>query len=61
MAGDDIEGADGSTIDPMCGMTVDPEHAAAHRNFKGSDYWFCGTGCAERFDADPAAATAGAP
>ena len=69
MAGGDMAGGDmagggggggGSTTDPMCGMTVDPEHAAAHRNFEGMDYWFCGTGCAERFDADPAAATAGA-
>ena len=36
--------------DPMCGMTVDPEHAAAHRVRAGTDYWFCGTDCAERFD-----------
>ena len=48
----------GTALDPMCGMTVAPEHAAAHRTYEGADYWFCGTGCAERFDADPAAAAA---
>lgn len=52
-------GPEGAT-DPMCGMTVDPAHAAAHRTWDGTDWWFCGTGCAERFDADPAAAVAAA-
>ena len=40
-------------IDPVCGMTVDPATAAAHREYKGRDIWFCNVGCAERFDADP--------
>lgn len=40
-------------VDPVCGMTVDPATAAAHRSFKGRDIWFCNAGCAERFDADP--------
>jgi YHS domain-containing protein len=30
--------------DPMCAMTVDPDHAAAHRSRGGVDYWFCGPG-----------------
>jgi len=42
-----------TVIDPICGMTVDPATAAAHRTFEGTDYWFCSTGCAETFDADP--------
>ncbi len=44
----------GHAIDPVCGMTVDPANAAAHRLYEGTDYWFCNPGCAERFDADPA-------
>jgi YHS domain-containing protein len=34
-------------------MSVDPTSAAAHRVYEGVDVWFCATGCAERFDADP--------
>ena len=40
-------------IDPICGMSVEPETAAAHRVFEGRDVWFCGVGCAQRFDEDP--------
>jgi len=43
-----------SAIDPVCGMTVDPETAAAHRSYDGGDVWFCNVGCAERFDEHPA-------
>ena len=43
----------GAAIDPVCGMSVDPASAAAHRTHEGADYWFCAPGCAERFDADP--------
>ncbi len=44
-----------AAIDPVCGMTVDPEDAAVHRVRDGVDHWFCGSGCAEWFDAeDPA-------
>ena len=42
-----------SARDPVCGMSVDPASAAAHRVHEGVDVWFCATGCAERFDADP--------
>jgi uncharacterized protein len=42
-----------SAIDPVCGMSVDPASAPAHRLYEGTDYWFCNPGCAERFDADP--------
>ena len=40
-------------VDPVCGMSVDPASAAAHRTHQGTDYWFCAPGCAERFDAEP--------
>lgn len=44
-------------IDPVCGMTVDPKNAAATRTHEGKSVWFCGVGCAERFDTDPPAFT----
>jgi len=34
--------------------SFDPAIAAAYRTHDGVDYWFCGTGCADAFDADPA-------
>jgi YHS domain-containing protein/uncharacterized membrane protein YraQ (UPF0718 family) len=40
-------------IDPVCGMTVDPATAAAHRVHEGRDVWFCAVTCATQFDADP--------
>jgi len=39
--------------DPVCGMTVDPAQASARRRHGDRDYFFCGTGCAEAFDANP--------
>src|SRR5687768_2028330 len=41
------------TIDPVCGMTVDPEHAAGTSVYHGRRYFFCSTSCLERFQADP--------
>ncbi len=40
-------------IDPVCGMTVDPDHAGAHLVHEGIDVWFCCQGCADTFAADP--------
>ena len=37
-------------MDPVCGMTVNPETAAAKREYEGASYYFCGTGCAKAFD-----------
>ena len=40
-------------IDPVCGMTVDP-HTAKHRaDYRSHTYYFCSTGCREKFVADP--------
>ncbi|MCK5480790.1 MAG: YHS domain-containing protein, partial [Gammaproteobacteria bacterium] len=38
--------------DPVCGMTVTPasEHHYAYKNI---DYWFCCSGCQNKFSADP--------
>ena len=38
-------------VDPICGMTVDPEHAAGSSERSGKTYYFCSKGCKERFDA----------
>jgi Cu+-exporting ATPase len=43
-----------AALDPVCGMTVDPErtpHRAAHA---GTPYFFCNPKCRDRFVADPA-------
>ncbi|NNN01492.1 MAG: YHS domain-containing protein, partial [Acidimicrobiaceae bacterium] len=34
-----------AAIDPVCGMSVDPKTAAAHRVHEGHDVWFCNVGC----------------
>jgi Cu+-exporting ATPase len=51
-------------LDPVCGMTVDPAHAAGQVEYEGKTYFFCSQGCVERFKADPQAfvnATAAEP
>ncbi|PZR51674.1 ATPase P [Xylanimonas oleitrophica] len=45
--------ATGSSTDPVCGMTVDPQNAAARREHDGVTFAFCSAGCAAAFDADP--------
>jgi YHS domain-containing protein len=47
-----------TTVDPACGMTVNPETAAARREVDGVTYYFCSSRCAATFDADPARHTA---
>jgi P-type Cu+ transporter len=43
-----------TVVDPVCGMTINPETAAASREVEGVTYYFCSTHCAASFDADPA-------
>jgi P-type Cu+ transporter len=40
-------------IDPVCGMTIDPETAAGSHEYRGRTYYFCNPTCLERFKADP--------
>ena len=42
-----------SVIDSVCGMTVDPTHAAASHVHAGQTYYFCSTHCQQKFVADP--------
>jgi YHS domain-containing protein len=62
-AGEDAtDGPDGGTVDPVCGMTVDPATAAARADHEGRTFYFCNPGCRDRFVADPSAVLAqGAP
>src|SRR5580704_14655501 len=39
--------------DPVCGMMVVPEKAAAKIEHAGKNYYFCSKGCAERFSREP--------
>jgi Cu+-exporting ATPase len=38
---------------PICGMDVKEEEAAATYEYKGKTYYFCAGGCKERFAQDP--------
>jgi Cu+-exporting ATPase len=40
-------------IDPVCGMTVDPERSPHRAEHAGSTYHFCSAGCRTKFVAEP--------
>jgi len=42
-------------VDPVCGMTITPEEAAGHLDYRGQTYYFCAASCLERFRATPEA------
>ncbi len=42
-----------NAIDPVCGMQVNPDQAAARHDHGGRTYYFCCAGCRDRFVADP--------
>src|SRR5690348_3363776 len=52
-AGLPILGSAPRVKDPVCGMTVDPQKAAAKREHGGKTYFFCSTRCGERFEREP--------
>ncbi len=41
------------TIDPVCGMEVDPARAAVKIDYEGKTYFFCNAGCLEAFIREP--------
>ena len=43
----------GGETDPVCGMKVDPQTAAAMSEHEGVKYYFCCNGCRAKFQADP--------
>jgi P-type Cu+ transporter len=49
-----------SAIDPVCGMSVDPDHADLRSVHDGVTYYFCSPGCKASFDKEPAKYVSGA-
>ena len=47
-------------VDPVCGMTVNPERAAGTVDHNGTTYYFCSKSCVAKFEADPKKYLAGA-
>ena len=43
----------GGAIDPVCGMTVQPESAAGSHVHEGKTYYFCAQSCLAKFRHDP--------
>jgi YHS domain-containing protein len=39
--------------DPVCGMMVDPDSAAAHTSYESREIYFCSEDCKRAFQADP--------
>lgn len=40
--------------DPVCGMSIESDKAAARETYQGSSYYFCSPNCQRTFKADPA-------
>jgi Cu+-exporting ATPase len=52
----EIKGAEremAKQMDPVCGMQVDEQTAAATSEHEGQTYYFCSAGCKTRFDQNP--------
>ena len=39
--------------DPVCGMEVDEQQAAATAEYEGTIYYFCAPGCKKAFEKEP--------
>lgn len=48
-------------VDPVCGMTVTPETAESRHRHGDRIFYFCCSGCRDRFAADPGKYLAGPP
>jgi len=44
---------DQAMIDPICGISVDPERAAGSYTYNGQTYYFCSLRCLAKFKEDP--------
>jgi len=42
-----------TAVDPVCGMTVNPDTAAGSYQYRGQTYYFCAPSCLEKFRLDP--------
>ena len=43
-----------ATVDPVCGMHVQPENVSERSEYGGKTYYFCSAQCRNRFDEEPA-------
>jgi len=50
---DNLAKSEGMVTDPVCGMTVDPSTARHSADHAARAYYFCSSGCAEKFLANP--------
>lgn len=41
------------TIDPVCGMEVNPESSDLYTEYEGKTYYFCAPGCKKKFEDNP--------
>jgi Cu+-exporting ATPase len=48
------EGAMAMVIDPVCGMRIDTDDAAATAEYDGKTFYFCSGACHDAFVASPA-------
>ncbi len=53
--------APAGAVDPVCGMTVDPAHAAGSVEHDGKTYYFCSPHCVQKFRTNPQAYLGAAP
>jgi Cu+-exporting ATPase len=42
-----------TVVDPVCGMRIAPQNAAGTQDYRGTTYYFCGSSCLTRFEANP--------
>ena len=49
----------GEVVDPVCGMKVDPQRAAATSEHAAKLYYFCSPSCKKQFDKDASRYVAG--
>src|ERR1051325_6547770 len=40
-------------VDPICGMSVEPEHTAGNYTYNGQTYYFCSQHCLAKFEENP--------
>lgn len=39
--------------DPVCGMQIGEDDAAAQSQYQGKTFYFCSTACQQKFDENP--------
>ncbi len=54
----EVKQATVSVVDPVCGMTVNPETTELKSTYQGETFHFCSPHCLSKFDADPRQALA---